>query len=94
MSSLKMSNQIQERRTKSVHHLNRIQGQIETLKKYLEEDRTCGDIAQLTTSIAKSFDSLRAKTLEGFILNEFLEGRKVSQAKMEKLNRVINLYKR
>ena len=91
---MQINSEIQERRTKSIHHLNRIQGQIETLKKYLEDDRSCGDIAQLTTSIAKSFDSLRAKTLEGFILNEFLEGKKVSQLQMEKLNKVINLYKR
>lgn len=91
---MQINSEIQKRRTKNIHHLNRIQGQIETLKTYLEEDRSCGDIAQLTTSIAKSFDSLRAKTLEGFILNEFLEGKKVPQAQMEKLNKIINLYKR
>ncbi len=91
---MKITKTIKERRKKTINHLNRIQGQIETLKKYLEEDRCCGEIAQLTTSIAKSFDSLRAKTLEGFILNEFLDGKKVAELKIKKLKRIINLYKK
>jgi DNA-binding FrmR family transcriptional regulator len=91
---MKITKKIKERRKQTIDHLNRIQGQIETLKKYLEEDRCCGEIAQLTTSIAKSFDSLRAKTLEGFILNEFSYGKKVPEEKKEKLKRIINLYKK
>ena len=89
-----MTNHIKERRKQSIDHLSRIQGQIETLKKYMEEDKNCADIAQLTTSIAKSFDSLRTKTLEGFIINELLEKENISSNKMEKLIRVLNLYKK
>ena len=79
---------------RNINHLNRISGQIETLKKYIEEDKCCGEIAQLTTSIAKSFDTLRSKTLEKFILHEFVSGKKVSEEKKEKLKRIINLYKK
>ena len=91
---MKMTNHIKERRKQNIDHLSRIQGQIETLKKYMEEDKNCSDIAQLTTSIAKSFDSLRTKTLEGFIINELLEKENISSSKMEKLSRVLNLYKK
>jgi DNA-binding FrmR family transcriptional regulator len=91
---MKMTNHIKERRKQSIDHLSRIQGQIETLKKYMEEDKNCADIAQLTTSIAKSFDSLRTKTLEGFIVNELLEKENISSSKMKKLIRVLNLYKK
>jgi hypothetical protein len=45
----------------------------------------------LTKSIAKSFDTLRTKTLEGFILNEFLENENVSAEKLEKLDKILNL---
>jgi DNA-binding FrmR family transcriptional regulator len=91
---MKITNHIKERRKQSIDHLSRIQGQIETLKKYMEEDKNCADIAQLTTSIAKSFDSLRTKTLEGFIINELLEKENISSSKMKKLIRVLNLYKK
>ncbi|MDP3964329.1 MAG: metal-sensing transcriptional repressor [bacterium] len=82
------------RRKQSIDHLNRIQGQIKTLRKYMAEDKDCADVAQLTTSIAKSFDSLRARTLEGFILNELLGDRKVSSAKTKKLTRILTLHKK
>jgi len=91
---MKITEEIKKRRQKNIHHLSRIQGQIETLKKNLKQDKCCGEIAQLITSIAKSFDSLRSKTLEGFVLNEFLEGKKVSEEKTKKLKRIINLYKK
>lgn len=82
------------RHSKALHHLNRIQGQILSLKSLIEADGPCADIAQLTTSIAKSFDSLRARTLEGFILNNLLEGKELPAKKRETLTRIINLYKK
>ena len=92
---MKITKRIKERRKQNINHLNRIQGQIETLKKYLASDQChCIDIALLTTSIAKSFDSLRVKTLEGFILNEFLENKKIVPEKVRKLKKIINLYKK
>jgi DNA-binding FrmR family transcriptional regulator len=91
---MKIENHIKKRRKLSIDHLSRIQGQMETLKKYMEGNKNCADIAQLTTSIAKSFDALRTKTLEGFILNELLGKENISPCKMEKLNRVLNLYKK
>ena len=92
---MKLTDEIKKRRQENIHHLNRIQGQIETLKKYLSSNSChCIDIALLTTSIAKSFDALRAKTLEGFILNELLEGKKVEERKIKKLKKILKLYKK
>jgi len=83
-----------ERRKKNIDHLNRIQGQIETLKKYMEQGKCCADIAQLATSIAKSFDSLRIRTLEGFIINELLLNKEVAPAKLDTLKRILELQKK
>ena len=80
---MKHKKELQERRKKMLHHINRIQGQINTLKEYIETDRECSDIAQLSTSIAKSFDTLRTKTLEGFIVTELLAKKEITQKKKE-----------
>lgn len=91
---MKITNHIKGRRKQNIDHLNRIQGQIETLKKYMTKGKDCADIAQLTTSIAKSFDSLRTRTLEGFITNELLENKKVLPDKLKKMKQILNLYKK
>ena len=91
---MKIANHIKDRRKEHIDHLNRIQGQIETLKKYISEDRCCADIAQLTTSIAKSFDTFRIRTLESFICNQLLKDKKVPKKQMDNLKRILNLYKK
>ncbi len=84
---------MKSRKTETIQHVNRIIGQINTLKKYIEEGSSCHEIATLTTSIAKSFDSLRARTLEGFILHEILQG-KAPEEKKEELAKLLSLYKK
>ncbi|OGF50744.1 MAG: hypothetical protein A2044_07825 [Candidatus Firestonebacteria bacterium GWA2_43_8] len=86
---------MKERRKETLIHIKRIQGQIDTLVKYIEQGKPCLDVAMLTTSIAKSFDTLRFRTLEGFIVNHILEGKGVSKEKrIKKLNSLISLYKK
>ena len=79
---------------KSLNHLNRIEGQIKTLKKYISEGKKCEQVAMLTTSIAKSFDSLRAKTLKNFFINEIIADKKISEKDQEKINKMFKLYKK
>ena len=79
---------------KSLNHLNRIEGQIRTLKRYIEEGKRCEDVALLTTSITKSFDTLRAKTLENFFINEILLEQKLSKKDLEKIDKIFKLYKK
>lgn len=78
----------------TLNHINRIQGQIETLKKYVEGNHSCEDISSLATSIAKSFDTLRARTLQGFIKYELLDGKEVSDKKLGQLEQLLNLHKK
>ncbi len=82
-----------ERRKETLNHINRIQGQLKTLVRYIEQEKDCIDIAILATSIAKSMDSLRFRTLEGFIINNFMENPNDAE-KIKALNELISLYKK
>jgi DNA-binding FrmR family transcriptional regulator len=88
---MKENNQLENRHLETIHHLNRIMGQMTSLKKLIEDNASCFDIAQLTASVTKSFDSLQARTLEGFVLNHLLEGKKISTEKADSLKKIINL---
>ena len=81
------------RKKGTLHHINRISGQLKALKKYVESDKNCKEIATLTTSISKSFDTLRARTLEGFILNE-IATKETGEKKIEQLKKLMELYKK
>lgn len=78
----------------SLNHLARIEGQISTLKRYIEEGKKCEDVAMLTTSIAKSFDSLRAKTLKNFFINEILADKMLSKKDILRIEEIFKLYKK
>ncbi len=49
-------------------HLNRIQGQIEALKGYVSEPRSCDEVAHLLKSITTSFASVRTAVVEQMLL--------------------------
>jgi hypothetical protein len=51
-------------------------------------------VATLATSIAKSFDALRFRALEGFLIHQFHAGSGPSVAKREQLRRLLSLYKK
>lgn len=88
-----MNEAISQCKRQTLQHLRRIKGQLQTLEGYLENDRTCEDVAQLTTAIAKSFDSLRTKTLEGFIVEELLKGT-LTEAEHAQITQILKLYKK
>ncbi|MFA6039361.1 MAG: metal-sensing transcriptional repressor [Candidatus Peribacteraceae bacterium] len=54
-----------------IGHLNRIQGQIDALKTYLEDGRPCEEVSHLTHSISTSFASARASIVEKMLRDEF-----------------------
>jgi len=87
-------NNIKNRRKQSIVHLTRIQGQINTLKKYIEGDFDCINIAILTASIVKSFDSFRNRVLEGNIMNQVHKSKcRISKGQQEQIQKIIKLYK-
>lgn len=83
----------EDRKKRTLNHINRLQGQLNKLKDYVEKDATCEEIAALTTSASKSFDALRVRTLEGFLLNEIVN-KKVNKKKIEQLRSLLNLHKK
>lgn len=82
-----------ERKTKTTHHIHRIIGQLNTLQSYIEQNKPCEDIAMFTTSIANSFDTLRVRTLEGFISNNIVTD-KTDDKKITQLTKLLKLYKK
>ena len=78
----------------TINHLSRIEGQIKTLKKYIAEGKRCEDVALLTTSISKSFDTLKVKTLKNFLKNDILDSKNISKKDEEKIDRILKLYKK
>jgi DNA-binding FrmR family transcriptional regulator len=74
-----------------IRHLSRIQGQIEALKGYLEERRSCEDVAHLTRSILTSFASVRAHILEKSLCDEL--GDMLPPRSADRLASLVALYK-
>lgn len=82
-----------ERCTKLLNHLSRIQGQIDGLKRAIEEEKDCDKVANLTSSILRSFHSARTSIIEGYILEEVLGGKSISADKAKRLSSIVSLYK-
>jgi DNA-binding FrmR family transcriptional regulator len=78
---------------KSLDHLSRIEGQIKSLKKKIEDGAGCETTFILTKSISKSFDSLKVRTLKDFLKNEILGIKEISKKEEEKIEKIFNLYK-
>ncbi len=76
-----------------IDHLKRLQGQLNTFQKYLEEGRDCHDVLHLAISATKSFDSLKAKVVEGFIKEEVLEKKELGAENAELLAALMKLVK-
>jgi DNA-binding FrmR family transcriptional regulator len=77
---------------KIIKHLNRIQGQINALKTYVEEERSCEDVSHLARSILTSFASVRAHIIEETLARELGKG-KLKTADIDRLHSVLALYK-
>ena len=81
-----------QQRTKAiVNHISRIQGQLETLKKNLQNEEEPYDLATLTTSTIKSFDSLRAKIIENYILSDLAADAEISAHDLERLQTILKI---
>ena len=88
-----MNNTLKKCKTQTLNHIHRIQGQLRKLEEIVNNESDCTQIAHLTTSVAKSFDSLRAKTLEGYILQNMIDPDQQETA-YHQLKTILNLYKK
>ena len=82
-----------ERRKGTLAHINRIQGQIEALKRAIADQEECLKVASLATSISNSFESLRFRTLEGFLIHDIGVARGPVGARGARLHALLKLYK-
>lgn len=75
--------------SKELHRVNRIIGQLEGIKRMIEERRYCPEIMTQTRAISSAVRSLEAKLLQGHLENcvrdAFKSGKKDSEEKIEEL---------
>ena len=82
-----------DNRREAINHLKRIRGQMRTLEEYVGTGESTAKIAALSNSIAKSFDSLRLKILEGYVVHELVKNR-VSADKLKQLTELLKAFKK
>lgn len=76
-----------------LHHISRLEGQLSRLKNDIEQNECCESVARLSLSVAKSFDSLRAKIIEAYIQNDLLKNKPISPQTLKDLDSLYNLAK-
>jgi len=81
---------------KEISRLNRIAGQIDGVRKMIEERRYCPDIITQLRAISSATKSLEASLLETHLESCVTEAFKTSnkQDQKEKITELINLFKR
>lgn len=75
--------------TKQLHRINRIIGQLEGVKRMMEDRRYCPEILTQTRAVSSAVRSLEANILQGHlescVRNAFEYGSKDREAKIEEL---------
>jgi DNA-binding FrmR family transcriptional regulator len=59
-------------KTKLLHRVRRIRGQVEALERALEQEHECGDVLRLIAAGRGAMDSLMAEVMEGHIRDHAL----------------------
>ena len=82
----------QEEKTAIVNRLSRIAGQVNGIKKMVEEDRYCDDILIQLAAVDKSVKSLAAIILEQHVHSCLIED--VQQGNTQVVDEIVELFKR
>ncbi len=72
-----------------VAHINRLEGQLRALSTKLEAGSSCDDLVHLTLSASKSFDSLKAKIIEGYLKQNLIKNSKKVDYELQSLLKLI-----
>ena len=75
-----------------VNRINRISGQVDGVKKMIENDRYCTDILIQLASIEKSIKSLASIILDNHMHSCVVKG--IKEGDESKINEVIELFRR
>ena len=75
-----------------IHRLNRISGQVEGIKKMIEEDRYCDDLLTQLLAVDKAVKSLSSVILEKHMYSCIKK--EVSEGNLEIVDEVMQLFRR
>ena len=82
----------EEEKKQLIHRLNRISGQIEGIKKMIEEDRYCDDLLTQLLAVDKAVKSLSSVILEKHMYSCIKK--EVSEGNLEIVDEVMQLFRR
>ena len=82
-------------RTKLLHRVRRIRGQLEALERTLAAEHECGDVLRLIAAGRGAMDSLMAEVMEGQIRDHAMSGtRSERSAAADELVDIVRAYLR
>lgn len=81
-----------EEKKKYINHLNKVIGQLNGVKKMIEDDRYCDDVITQIAASSNSLKSLASKILDNHMHTCMLDD--ILAGKIEAIDEVIELYRR
>ena len=82
----------EEEKKQLIHRLNRISGQVEGIKKMIEEDRYCDDLLTQLLAVDKAVKSLSSVIIEKHMYSCIKK--EVSEGNLEVVDEVMQLFRR
>lgn len=89
---MKKTYRTDEEKKRIIHRLNRISGQVNGVKKMIEEDRYCGDVLIQLSAVEKAVQSLSSVILERHMYSCIKK--EVEDGNSEVLDEVMELFRR
>ena len=89
---MKKAYRTEEEKKQLIHRLNRISGQVEGIKKMIEEDRYCDDVLTQLLAVDKAVKSLSSVILEKHMYSCIKK--EVSEGNLEVVDEVMQLFRR
>ena len=89
---MKKTYRTEEEKMQLIHRLNRISGQVEGIKKMIEEDRYCDDLLTQLLAVDKAVKSLSSVILEKHMYSCIKK--EVSEGNLEIVDEVMQLFRR
>ena len=89
---MRKTNRTEEEKKQLIHRLNRISGQVEGIKKMIEEDRYCDDLLTQLLAVDKAVKSLSSVILEKHMYSCIKK--EVSEGNLEVVDEVMQLFRR
>jgi DNA-binding FrmR family transcriptional regulator len=80
---------------KLIRRVNRILGQVEAVKRSLEDEHDCGDVMVRITTARGALDSLMAEVVEGHIREHMVDpGRRPSRGERQAADELVEVVRR